>query len=1176
MKKSKKPDPHPRSSIRDALVRRVTNASPLLNQRAVAAYRLRAQCSADDLFAVFPRIFAKPGELERLHGHPFPRELQQLYAQKAIGAPAGALNEVVWALSCAVARGAELHRFNTLRESYEMHFLAGDRESADATLNLAQEELGASIWLVQAQLAAAQHWDGIEETRRLTKLYSSSASGNALVQTLVEYIGKRVEATGIKDYLKTELTQFTERLGDDDLARYLETKLFELQDVKTSSVAPTLFFDAQSCAIDYYETLIAILQSAASDQTIPSHMARLLEKPLKVLYRRVKDHRLRGIMLGLGIIPEEHEPVNPDRAKLIELYTAANYQAAIPLIGNWLEKNPTDLAIHVLQVRACLHGEVEPPATIGILSEIKRALASVISADENFYAEALNLLTITDRHYGQAWASYLRATVAYELREQEAKFPPIWLRDVYVRDPHLTPFSAIAATDSAKDYISERSDIARFFPRTRAIFEAVSKGKVDTELATDPRLSRYLGIHELAQGDPAIALSHFERLLISGLGSDRMRSAGSAALACVKMGRMERAVDIVVSAFLANSNVPSLLPIPAVVRSLNDPRTWPTSISLPLLFDLYANYFSRDQLAQLRYAFELFQERNSILEPEDLAQRADELGKDRVIAYLARVWRPEVMRQTVLYAGTREIEDARIRVCTVLASLDPQHADDYLAEIRRRVKQQEITKATTLVEQSKVYVDIQAIKSALRKRLGDSYSRYKKAYQSKDDPLLYKLTELLSSVQTQEAPLRQLLSGLHVLSESPQSEADVQFSAIYAEVTHEFLRGEHGLNAYLSTRVRHGTLANTLRKPVADERLVTLRKEQGPGYVENTLWRAEPIGGTDAWSKIAARLEQFATRFDAVIDHLREKLLQIRVVQDLVDSGETNKEALFIYQSSNLERRFLQVSDQSVSDIDELVDICVESLWEKTDVNLKSVRETLESRTRSELMATFDALIESLKPFDGADGINEVRNAIARARTGTSVQLSLVSSWFRRSEVYDRADYAIEFPIQVAQNMIARTMSTAKGWVGPDIRSEAPESAKMPGRTLDAMVDIYYVILENALRHSGVSPENLSIRIWASLKEGVYSARIENDWDCAKQNPEAMQRIEEVQKSLRMAQSSQRAQLERGSGFHKVWVALNGPSYLEPRLELCGSVNGQFAVEFGCRIAGATNEVLDD
>ncbi len=123
-----------------------------------------------------------------------------------------------------------------------------------------------------------------------------------------------------------------------------------------------------------------------------------------------------------------------------------------------------------------------------------------------------------------------------------------------------------------------------------------------------------------------------------------------------------------------------------------------------------------DPLGELAYAFETFQKANGISNPAALIACEARFGKDMVTASLERVLRPEVMRQTLLYSGTEEIEEARIQVCRTLSEVRHEKAKKYLDEIKERVKQQEIAKGTTLVEQSKVYVDIDAIKKTLLTR----------------------------------------------------------------------------------------------------------------------------------------------------------------------------------------------------------------------------------------------------------------------------------------------------------------------------------------------------------------------------------------------------------------------------------------------------------------------------
>ncbi len=157
-----------------------------------------------------------------------------------------------------------------------------------------------------------------------------------------------------------------------------------------------------------------------------------------------------------------------------------------------------------------------------------------------------------------------------------------------------------------------------------------------------------------------------------------------------------------------------------------------------------------------------------------------------------------------------------------------------------------------------------------------------------ENSLIERLTDVLSEVEVTGQSLTKMLSTLHVInSETSNSELDVQFAAMFAEVTNEFLRGDHGLNAYLSTRVRHGKLSNALRKPVADEFLVTERKVGTSDYVPNDYWDSALTALTnEERANVLHVLEKFAASIDSIIAYVRDSLIQVVVVHELVTSGD--------------------------------------------------------------------------------------------------------------------------------------------------------------------------------------------------------------------------------------------------------------------------------------------------
>jgi hypothetical protein len=1121
----------------------------------LAIARLKSTASPDHLFSQFPHLFPDRHALDNIYGPALPATLSSLFSISPKYGPSGPITEIVWSICRCLQYGTELRSFVNLRARFECSLLRDTKEDCISILDAIQRDFGYSLWLMENRLSTTQTWAGIDEARKLKRSFDEELSGNWLAQLLLSFISRRIEATGVKDHLKSELTRLLHDSANPSLESYLRAKLFELSDILTADVPATLLFEGHAGIIDLYETLVAILQSAASEQAIPDALVHSLEKPLLTLFKRTDDQRLPGVLRGLGIHGGEFTPGPDNRIKLIEGYSKGDYQSVSDGAQSYLETTPDDMAIQVLQLRANLHMGLAKVNATGLLGDISERLYKVLTFGPDTYSSAYQLLLIFDRYYSHSWAQYMRVVLWHELRKEENSFPPLWLRDIYVRDPYTTPFSAIGASRKIRLEISSNADLRSTFPNTWAVYDLVTSGETKTPTIIETtRKHCYLARHHLAFGDPNVALNHFNWLVAHTKGESQLRAAGGTALANLVLGNVQEAAQSIVTAVVRNPDVPSVLPIEAVAKALDDPKVWPNSLVIPLLFELYVTYCDDERLPHLRYAFECFLAGNSIGVPDDLVSRIDDFGRKEVVEFLRRVWRPEIMRQTVIYHGTREIEETRIRVCQLLAEMDPENAPEYLEEIKERVKELEIARATTLMEQSKVYVDIEAIRRAIRGKLADSYARYKNAAQAtniKTDDVFKKFTQVVAKGADQSvASLPVLLSKLHILDGITDSEADVQFQALFSEVTNEFLLGAHGLNAYLSTRIRHGTLLNTLRKPVADDQLVTSRVEGKATYVRNQYWKnfqQLDQEHSKQWEEILNALDIFSSEFDTVLEHTRDKLLQIKVIHELKGASESS-EALFVYQSSNVERRFVQQLDREATNLDDFVTQCLNILWEKTDENLANVQHVLDTTIRERLMAPFTTLTNRIDAVStGMSAVGELLNAIARARTATQAKLGLVISWFKRNEVYDRQDYAPEFAFNIALHMVKNTISAAASWNRISVKSNVLISS-MPGRTLDGMVYVFYGLLENAILRSGLTADQLQLDAEIILSEGSFFARVSNPVSQDKLTDAEKEKVERLRDSIRRNESG-RAQLETRSGLHKIWLTINSPVYKEPRLD---------------------------
>ncbi|WP_434626220.1 hypothetical protein J3P95_24620 [Pseudomonas sp. Z5-35] len=1111
--------------------------------------RLKQEAPSNELFALLNSLNLSQAQLIKLKGEPFPSSLDKVFTTSLVGSYGALANEIIWAVATLLPNGAKIKEFVKQRQRFELAVVSNNSSGAVDVLSDCQLQFGWSIWYMQNTLANAQYKDGVEEKRRLTSIYEKEVSHSPLLTIMLHFMAKRIEGTGVPGYLQSELANSYEGAAYN----YLKAKIIDLSDADVDTLALVLNIDSKLSAIDHYESVISVLQTIVVIAELAATVASVLAHPIQKLFRLTADRRLVPILIAFGVVDPNLYKSADSKIKFIEAYSQGRYQEALTLAASHLSQHADDIGALVMLVRTEKKCNASTIKYEGVLGEVVQHLRNIISLSPDTYSSALSLFALYDRFFGHSWTAFLKGIVNLELETEKFDYPSVALRRTLVLEPTPTPFTALLQpAKGSEHHLISYFEKRKLFTSTIEVFRLATYGTSNNPSSiSEERRRRYLGSYALNKGNLQEAIENFEWLITNLSEAESMRASAAAAIAYARCGQYLSSAESLVSGYLNWPHAPTVLPLHEIVSGLDLPENWPESICVPLIFELYTSFCSNDRMTHLRYAFERFHNEFNLSSPFELKERASEFGLGKVIYYLNSVWRPEVMRQTVLYEGTREIEEERIRVCQVLADIDSSNSLKYLAEIRERVKTLEIAKATNLVEQSKVYVDIAAIKKSLRNKLGDAYARYKSAAPSvaaSDTKLMETISEALSQSGS-DISVTRLMSSIHLIRKNTTtSELDLQFAAMFAEVTNEFLRGDHGLNAYLSTRVRHGKLSNALRKPAADEYLVTERKEGSTFYVPNYHW-AQTLSGLDQeqHEQLSEVLEIFASTLDSIISHVKDDLIQVRVTHELV-SKDTNHFALFAYQTTNLERMYMQANDATVKSLDEFIDLCVDTLWDKTDANLVLVQNVLRTEIRQKLSSAFDELNRSLYSLSFADRLGELINHVFRARTNTQAQLNNVTSWFKRSEVYDRQDYSIEFPMLVATNMIRNSISGARDWEGIDLNISEVQGL-MPGRSLDAMVDMFCVLFENAIGHSGESLTNLKVSADLRFVDGCFNATLRNSVFNRTFAERDESRLQRIRAELTKDDNRNKAQKEGRSGFHKLWAIINAPQYWEPSLE---------------------------
>ncbi len=1128
---------------------------------------LKNDTLTNDLFDRYRSIVDK-SILEKTTNISFKHNINDIYSGGGILSLSSAANEIIWCISTCLIYKEELKDYLEKSKNLESSVISGNLSSFGEILKDIEKSFGWSVWLIENKIAATQNWHGPEAKKELVKDMRENVKNNVLLDLIINFIGKRVEDSSIPGYLQTELAKLFKSSDARIIHEYARAKIFDRHNLNFEQISILLCLDYNSNLIDYYESLLNVLRWSVNDSSAFKQLEKSLRKPVKVLYNALKDTRLIPILICLG---EKFEvPQDYKREEILEKYTTGNYNDTFTLVNEYFEhrENLTDISILFIGIKtaAKLGLEVHYP---NLLSEISQNIKEVLKFNENSYAAALSLNVYNDRFMNHSWSTNVRLAVMNELSVQNYSPTLDYLRELFLIDDRISPFSLLLSTNAS--YINECIEnlYDKRYINTKEVLRLATIGRVSEkfpgEMITPERYLKYLGRYHQSKNNHSKAVETFERALKYAEPSEALKINSSIIASLTRSGSTELAINKLIDTFLVWNAVPTKLPFDELIDLLDEPDVWPSTITLPIILALYTNFFGNAKLSHLRYSFEKFNIENSINTPSDLIKLQTEINNEYIKLYLQLVWRPEVMGQTLIYNGTKEIEEARIQVCKALIEIDSSNSSDYQMEIRERVKQLELNKATKLVDQSRVYVDVGAIKKSLKSRLGDVYSKYITTMQYEENDktsIVDVLADVFNNLESTGATLTQLMSTVHLVGEE-----DTQFAALFSEITTEFLLGDHGLNTYLSTRVRHGKFSNAIRKPLVDEYLITEKSEDTGKYNKNEYWHEKLIELNEPEKEnVLELLESFGKKIDDIISYVRDELIQVEVVDDL--SVRSANIALFSYRTTNVERIYVKSKLQELDKLEDFIDICIDILWEKTDDNLVKVRNSMQSLVKASILMAFEKLNESLGTLGYSERLGELPNHIARAKTNIQHQIINVSTWFTRNEVYDRPDYSIDFPVLIAQTMVTNLISGADNWRGVNIKNNS-NANHMPGRTLDGMVDLYCACFENAIEHSGLLISDIQIDVDLKYQNGIFELSIRNNID--NYSLELEDRISQIRNEISKKDTRIKAQKEKGSGFHKIWSTINSPHYKDPKLNFTYLEQCQFEVNVQYRI-----EVLDE
>lgn len=1119
-----------------------------------------------------PKLFRNGQGVFQCH---YPHRLHQLRKQPPL-VQVEPHREIIWAKHILNQNSRRISEFLALSRDFEQMLTCGSYTHSGMLLDELESKSGISLWSIENRIALLQLSEGLEKQ----KAYSSSIKemgGQPLVAFIAFYVSQRNEATStIGRFTKS----FSEKLRswgvETSMRKYLLYRLTNQLPQDVEGVADILGLEGASSIVDYYDSFIRLAQNVLVSQSLIALKEQFLEA-LQELGKRIDDIRIQKMLLLANQYDQNFSST---------LSSSAVGPIELNLRGRWKEAAAVAQEIRAKQsgdsnnwfVEAYARAEAgEPSENTSLSGMIVNFSRSVILKNED--------LNDSIQRLSQVRLNFRLARFSYGIEQflsQELSSVPVYRSMEGLRaflDSYYLDFESILSMRGlsnrqifgnlliaayptgpaldlvlAREGLKEFSDVEHWLQGPNPIHqEAFLLFKAEKLFLEQS----YLHVLEIAN-----QLERSSRLRVRRLAS-RFK-----AYCLLQLSEIAQLVEYIADSCLADQGLVAILPIRECVTALDKPTraTLASRLSTSIVLDLFARHID-DSLNNIRSdAAEDLLIALKLTRPSQLPTRIDEFAKPQLVYYLRHLCVPAVMEGSTAYESSRELEDERLAVVRCLTQIDPENVSAYEAEIRSITRNQMVHQGVRHVEQSKIFVDINAIRRWAKNNLKESFNRYKALLKAGIGLENLNFTQVLRDVQ----------AGLPVpedFLQIPKNEATELLRQIVWTLINECtLNPEHGLDCYLSMRIRHGTLSGQLRSPLEMEKIITQRDRDSQTYKDNEYWlsRLEHV----EWSKraeINKLLGKFSADYDSFIDHIAKELIQIR--------SERKSSGLFVVHLDWIQIRYLASRVKEDTDFDAFFEDVILVFWEVIKKCLANICQTIDTSVKA-IMAKLFARLEAdiADQTDSATTI-ELTRAIRIAQTNAQQDLARVKEWFRLTQPLSIPPLSLETLVDIG----VQSVKNVHRDFDPIISMDAPDLPAIEGG-LSLFSDMFFIIFENIQRHCGIS-EKPRITIKVIDRTDRLQMLIRNQIQPRIHNEQAEERVNRIRQVIDSGGYQSGISSEGGTGFIKLRKLLERERTSPLRLDFGFAPDDMFFVDLevpvirlqdeGPEEAGKEDERLD-
>lgn len=1085
-------------------------------------YYLLAQIKAESDYDSFKKnrkgIESHPFGRQALDSTPLPKTLADLRKNNIIPHSGNLESEIAWIMESIKKNSTYIDSFIKLKSDFENAILLCNYAKASIILNKINSEISISNWGIEKAFILEEEKYGTEKNWLKLDEISKQVT-DALSLFMAEQASKKSEEKLSYARFKNNFENVIDGVGNP-LKEYLCFRLLYPGYTGFKNFSFIINVESASSIIDRYLILIDIMSEITISQNKP-FVCKVINELLLLV---PNDFRLKQLSFfnsdDLHLFEYENKFI-----ELLDSYTTGDFTSCLENAALIINKFPNCIEPYLVYIKSLieLESNFQSLKISKNIDNILWNLFNVYSKNKDYETSLSNLFKISLKYFSFDLGKQLFSIVSRfgNLLDKENNHVLLYTINSESFNP-LIFADSLLFNDDLKDRIFKKMDL---IPDSESfnLNKLIALGKAE-EIEKNTTFSTSRKPVYIAK---AINNSKKYRELINFI--EKLDCYKSLSIhsqweliellfsAYLQENELQKALTLYVNNYFNNKNLVVNLDVDNLLDKLKSKDFSTDIIDIPILYslantDIYEQYVKYDD----------FIESIKISRPSELLSE-NEIPDEKLIYFLKEICTIDILHHSLNFEGTDDIENERIKILKYLLVIDPVLETEYIEAITEISQRSKIRKAIREVNKGRITINSQLLRNSVENEIKDNFFRFKELAEFSTehniksiDPTNKLLNNYFNSMQ--EKSLRDKFVNIN-------DPAFITFKSMMIEIRDKFiLSKDYGLDGYLSTRIRHGTLINHIRSNFESFNLINQKNNEN--YIENEYWKKRiPSNLLEKHDHIQESLKTFSKEVDDLTEFLIKELIQIKT-----EKHSQKNNALFDYSlNDNIIAYLYSQTKDSLNSHTAFLNFVFEYLETNTEIQLRRIQELIKNEITEQYTTLIEKLNSSVREIIGDSSFVDLTSSIVKCQTNIQNEFLNISEWFSIANPSSDLALDIETIVQTAIE-ITNTIYPNESIVA---KIEVDNTIPFASGTTN-MIYIIRILIDNIIKHSGKTSSERNIIIKSDfIDETTLGLSISNDFA-----PELLSKIDSTLNDVKNKWNEKtdftKSNIEGGSGFDKI------------------------------------------